>query len=85
MRLIALIILLTPIFFAGLGIKWMRDALFGILQNPLPSLTLQFILGMVLLIGGIGFIGGFIVHRDRKNGKIPPRQNKKQTAPTSPN
>ncbi|MGM9926194.1 MAG: DUF2627 domain-containing protein [Bacillus sp. (in: firmicutes)] len=75
-RYIAFIILFVPGVFAALGIKYMRDMIFGILQFPFSSLTLQFICGLILTIGGIGFIAGFILHRDRKRNKVQKRFNK---------
>ncbi|KIL75241.1 DUF2627 domain-containing protein [Bacillus badius] len=72
-RLLALLVLVIPGFLAGLGIKLMRDMLFGILQSPFPFLWLQFLVGLILFIGGLGFVAGFIFHRDRKNNKV---QNK---------
>ncbi|MCM2674955.1 DUF2627 domain-containing protein [Alkalicoccobacillus plakortidis] len=77
-RFVALIILLIPIFTAGFGIKLMRDAFFHILQSPFPSISIQFVAGIVLFAVGFAFIGGFIFHRDRKNGKISPRFSKKE-------
>ncbi|MBA2873391.1 DUF2627 domain-containing protein [Thermaerobacillus caldiproteolyticus] len=77
-RMIALTILLIPGFLAALGIKWMRDTLFGILHAPLPSLWLQFLCGFLLFALGLGFIGGFILHRDQKRNKVQPRFQKKQ-------
>ena len=77
-RLIALIIMLIPGALAALGIKLMRDMLFGILQPPFPSLWLQFILGLLFFLGGLSFIAGFILHRDRKRNKVQERfKNKK--------
>jgi hypothetical protein len=72
-RLIALIIMLIPGALAALGIKLMRDMLFGILQPPFPALWLQFILGLLFFLGGLGFIAGFILHRDRKRNKVQDR------------
>jgi hypothetical protein len=72
-RIIALLILLITGFLAALGIKLMRDMTFGILQKPFPFLGLQFLIGGILFIGGLGFVAGFIFHRDRKRNKI---QNK---------
>lgn len=76
-RMIALIILLIPGFIAALGIKWMRDTLFGILHPPIPFLWLQFLCGAIFFALGLGFIGGFILHRDRKRNKVQPRFQKK--------
>ncbi|OIK11778.1 hypothetical protein BIV60_17545 [Bacillus sp. MUM 116] len=72
-RIIALIILLIPGFLAAFGIKLMRDMTFGILQPPIPYLTLQFLIGLILFLGGLGFVAGFILHRDRKRNKVQAR------------
>ncbi|KOO43978.1 DUF2627 domain-containing protein [Priestia koreensis] len=75
-RIIALLILLIPGFLAGYGIKLMRDMFFGILQPPFHSLFLQFSMGLVLFLGGLGFVAGFILHRDRKRNKVQQRFQK---------
>jgi hypothetical protein len=79
-RFAALVILLIPIITAGYGIKLMRDTLFQILNTPFPSHYLQFLAGMICLAVGVWFIGGFILHRDRKNNKVAPRFQKRQPA-----
>ncbi|SER48630.1 DUF2627 domain-containing protein [Salipaludibacillus aurantiacus] len=75
-RFIALVILLIPVFVAGYGIKLMRDTLFQILNSPYPSYYLQFLAGIISLVIGVWFIGGFILHRDRKNNKVAPKFQK---------
>ena len=70
-RAIAFILLLVPGLCTALGIKWMRDMLFGKLSPLLPALWVQFIVGLLLFIGGLAFIGGFILYRDRKRNKVP--------------
>ncbi len=79
-RMIALIVLLIPGFFAALGIKFMRDMFFGVLHSPIPYLWLQFIIGLILFVMGLGFVAGFILYRDRKRNKVQARfqQNKKR-------
>ena len=72
-RLIAFLILFIPGVCAAMGIKFMRDMIFGILQFPFPSLILQFLVGFIMMVGGIGFIAGFILHRDRKRNKVQKR------------
>lgn len=72
-RIIALIILLIPGVIAGYGIKLMRDMLFGVLNWPFPLLWLQFFCGAIFFILGLGFIAGFIFHRDRKQNKLQDR------------
>ncbi len=72
-RLIALLILLIPGFLAGYGIKLMRDMTFGRLLSPFPFLWLQFLAGLLFFIGGLSFLAGFILHRDRKRNKVQPK------------
>ncbi|QCJ45262.1 DUF2627 domain-containing protein [Bacillus sp. S3] len=75
-RIIALIILVIPGALAAFGIKLMRDMTFGILQAPFPNLLLQFLVGLILFIGGLGFVAGFIFRRDRKRNKVQQRFKK---------
>jgi hypothetical protein len=72
-RIIALSILVIPGILAVLGIKLMRDMTFGILQSPFPFLWLQFLVGLLFFVGGLGFVTGFIFHRDRKKNKVQKR------------
>lgn len=72
-RIIALIILLIPGIIAAYGIKLMRDMFFGIQASWLPALWLQFVIGFFMLVLGVGFIGGFLLRRDRKNNKVQER------------
>lgn len=75
-RIIALVIMLIPGFIAALGIKLMRDMVFGILQSPFPYLWLQFITGLIAFLLGLGFVAGFILYRDRKKNKVQARFQK---------
>jgi hypothetical protein len=77
-RIIALVILLIPGFLAAYGIKLMRDMTFGILQWPFPYLWLQFLIGLLFFIGGLGFVAGFILHRDRKRNKVQAKFQEKK-------
>ncbi|PLT34768.1 DUF2627 domain-containing protein [Bacillus sp. V5-8f] len=72
-RLLAFLVLFIPGALAAYGIKIMRDMLFGILQFPYPALWMQFLAGLVLCVGGIGFIAGFVLYRDRKENKVQNR------------
>jgi hypothetical protein len=72
-RIIALVIMVIPGILAAYGIKLMRDMTFGILQPPIPSLWLQFLLGLFLFLGGLSFVAGFIFYRDRKRNKVQKR------------
>jgi hypothetical protein len=75
-RIFALTVLLIPGILAAIGIKLMRDMLFGILQPPFPNLLFQFLSGLLFFIGGLGFVAGFILHRDRKRSKVQKRFKK---------
>lgn len=77
-RLLALIVLLIPGILAAFGIKLMRDTLFGDQILPFGGLALQFICGLLFTVLGLGFFAGFLLHRDRKNGKVAPRFQKKK-------
>lgn len=77
-RIIALIILLIPGFLAAYGIKLMRDMVFGRSQPPYPFLWMQFLVGLILFIGGLSFVAGFILHRDRKRNKVQAKFQEKK-------
>lgn len=72
-RFIAFLILFIPGALAAYGIKIMRDMLFGISQFPYSALWVQFLAGLIFCLGGIGFIAGFVLHRDRKKNKVQNR------------
>ncbi|MDG4655615.1 DUF2627 domain-containing protein [Ectobacillus antri] len=72
-RYIALLLALIPVIMAIIGIKLMRDTVFGILLSPIPSLPLQFLVGAASFAIGIYIFGGFILHRDRKRNKVQAR------------
>ncbi|MFC4404266.1 DUF2627 family protein [Gracilibacillus xinjiangensis] len=75
MRLIALLLLVLPAILATYGIKLMRDAFFGELTAIFLHIVVQFIVGLILFFGGLSFIGGFILHRDKKRQLIKGGKN----------
>ncbi|WP_026676833.1 DUF2627 domain-containing protein [Fictibacillus gelatini] len=77
-RFIALIIMVIPGIIAVIGIKLMRDVLFGVLHSPFIKLWLQFLAGAIFFAVGFAFVGGFIFYRDRKRNKVQPRFSKKR-------
>ena len=77
-RLLAFIVLLIPGIMAAGGIKLIRDTIFGKLIGPIPFLWVQLLIGIILLVVGIGFFAGFLLNRDRKNGKVQPKFAKKK-------
>ncbi|HIS29886.1 MAG TPA: DUF2627 family protein [Candidatus Avamphibacillus intestinigallinarum] len=71
MRMIAIIILLIPGILSAVGIKLMRDSFFNEFTPLLFHPVIQFIVGFILFAGGLLFLGGFVVYRDRKkNNKL---------------
>lgn len=73
LKIIALIILVVPGIIAGIGIKLMRDSIFGIVIDPFTYTALQFIVGLIMTIFGIWFIGGYLLYRERKNKRAQER------------
>lgn len=69
-RMAAFVVLIIPGLAAALGIKLMRDSLFGVLFNPFPYIWLQFVAGFILIVIGIGFFAGFFFRRDQRKGRI---------------
>ncbi|MET1014222.1 MAG: DUF2627 domain-containing protein [Paenisporosarcina sp.] len=77
-RMLAFLVLLIPGLLAASGIKLIRDTLFGKLIGPFPFLWLQLLIGILCFIIGLGFFAGFLLHRDRKNGKVQEKFAKKK-------
>lgn len=69
-RFIAVLVLFIPGIIGAFGIKLMRDALFSEVYSILYNETIQFIVGLILFIGGLSFVAGFIFHRDKKRQRI---------------
>lgn len=69
-RIIAVIIIFLPGVIGALGIKLMRDAFFSEVYPFLINEVVQFIVGLIMFVGGLTFIGGFIYHRDKKRNLL---------------
>lgn len=69
-RIIALMIMVTPGVIGAFGIKLMRDALFYEVYPILWNAGVQFIVGLILFVCGLTFIGGYIFHRDKKRNLL---------------
>ena len=80
-RMVAFIVLLIPGIMAAAGIKFMRDTLFGVLIYPFPWIWLQFVVGLIFFAVGFLFFAGFLLHRDRKKGKVSDRWQQKASTP----
>ncbi|RXY98607.1 DUF2627 domain-containing protein [Fictibacillus sp. S7] len=76
-RYIALLIMVIPGVAGVIGVKLMRDVLFGILHHGFFALWFQFLGGLVLFAAGLSFVGGFIFYRDRKRNKVQNRFQRK--------
>ncbi|TQS74500.1 DUF2627 domain-containing protein [Ornithinibacillus gellani] len=77
-RIIAFSLLLIPGIFAAIGIKLMRDSIFDQFHAIFIHTGIQFTVGLILFVGGLAFIGGFVVHRDRKRNLVQREKRQKQ-------
>lgn len=69
-RILAVLIIFLPGVIGALGIKLMRDAFFSEVYPFLINEVVQFIVGLIMFVGGLAFIGGFIYHRDKKRNLL---------------
>ncbi len=78
-KIVALLIMVIPAAIAGFGIKIMRDVFYESF-NPDHSGFLwgQFLGGLILFVIPVLFIGGFILHHDRKRNRVQPRFMKRE-------
>ncbi|WP_276912719.1 DUF2627 domain-containing protein [Aneurinibacillus aneurinilyticus] len=73
------IIYIIPGAVAAYGFKTMRDTLYLYFDPAINQFLLgKFLFGFVLFALGVAFIGGFILHRDRKKNLVQPRFRKKE-------
>lgn len=73
-KIVALLIMVIPAAIAGFGIKLMRDAFYQFFNPDLSELAwVKLLLGFVLFVLPVIFIGGFILHHDRKRNRVQPR------------
>jgi len=75
-RFLAVVILFIPGIIGAFGIKLMRDALFNEVYSLLFHEGIQFAVGLIMFLGGLAFIGGFIYHRDKKRNLVQDKLNK---------
>ncbi|MCF6408384.1 DUF2627 family protein [Pseudalkalibacillus salsuginis] len=72
-RMIALLILVIPGIAGVVGIKLIRDSLFGVVHPIFPNFIIELVAGILMFLVGFGFVGGFIFYRDRKRNKVQQR------------
>ncbi|WEK56312.1 MAG: DUF2627 domain-containing protein [Candidatus Cohnella colombiensis] len=88
-RLIAVLLLVIPGIGATYGFLLMKDAFFNYFAYSANSeLKLDFewgmfVLGAILFLCGIGFIGGWTFYRDRKRNYLSSRFRPKRTRPVT--
>ncbi|MEI7024644.1 DUF2627 domain-containing protein [Paenibacillus sp. y28] len=84
-RFIAILILVIPGIVATYGFLGMKDAIFSLVGGA-GMLWGKFIIGFILFVIGVAFIGGWIFFRDRKNNYVAPRfrdKSKRRRRPQS--
>lgn len=69
-KVLALVVLVVPGVLAAVGVKYMRDSMFGIVNEPFTLTVVQFIIGLLMAVFGIWFIGGYILNREKKNKRV---------------
>lgn len=73
-KLVALLIMAVPAAIGVWGIKIMRDTLFHYFNPEINTfLWGKFLLGLILFVVPVTFIGGFILHHDRKRNRVQTR------------
>ncbi|THF75876.1 DUF2627 domain-containing protein [Cohnella fermenti] len=90
-RLIAILMLVIPGLAAAYGFLLMKDALFdyfaqlGSVELLTPRFSwAPFVIGFILFLLGVGFIGGWIFFRDRKHNYVSARFQAKRPRPPRP-
>jgi hypothetical protein len=90
-RLIAILLLVIPGLGAAYGFLLMKDSLYDYFAqmgsvDSTPDFTWgRFIIGAILFLLGIGFIGGWTFFRDRKRNYLTPRFSPKTPRPPRSN
>ncbi|MDU0199875.1 DUF2627 domain-containing protein [Paenibacillus sp. MAH-36] len=72
-RFIAILLLVIPGLTATYGFLSMKDAFFAQFDTDGHMLWGKFILGLILFLLGVAFIGGWTFFRDRKRNYLAPR------------
>ncbi|RXZ78248.1 DUF2627 domain-containing protein [Paenibacillaceae bacterium] len=86
-RFIAVLLLVIPGIAATYGFLAIKNSLFDYFSSfgddGATSVFAwgQLLLGIVLFLAGVGFIGGWIFFRDRKRNYLAPRFRKKRPRP----
>lgn len=71
-RFIVWLILIGIFVLSGFGLNLIRIAIVDKIANPETVIWWKVLIGSVLMVGGLSFLGGFVFYRDRKQGKVRP-------------
>ncbi|WP_139489283.1 DUF2627 domain-containing protein [Brevibacillus dissolubilis] len=73
-KIVALLIMVIPAAIAMYGVKLIRDAFYAYFNPDVQTILYgDIMLGLVLFIVPVLFIGGFVLHHDRKRNRVQPR------------
>lgn len=72
-KLVALLIMVIPAAISVYGIKLIRDTFYFWMNPEIGFLWGKLLLGLILFVLPLVFIGGFILHHDRKRNRVQPR------------
>lgn len=76
-RMFALILLVIPALIAMVGWNMMKNGIYTYMgDEDFPLLS--FSIGLLLFLGGLSFVAGFVFHRDKKRKLLQPRFLKKK-------
>ncbi|PTX52193.1 uncharacterized protein DUF2627 [Melghirimyces profundicolus] len=70
-RLLAIVLLCIPGAAGIYGWTLMKDVIFNALAGE-PFAWFPFIGGLILFLGGLSFVAGFLFYRDAKNNYVQP-------------
>lgn len=70
LRLVSWSILIGIFLIAGYGLNLIRVAVMDWIADPAAIVWWRILIGSVLMLGSVYFLGGFIYYRDKKRGKV---------------
>lgn len=69
-RLMSWSILIGIFLVSGFGLNLIRIAVMDKAADPSVVIWWRVLIGLVLMLGGLSFLGGFVYHREKKRGKV---------------
>lgn len=71
-KFVVWVILVGIFLLSAFGLNIIRVAIVDKLAHPDLVIWWRVLIGFVLMTGGLGFLGGFVFYRDKKQGKVRP-------------